>query len=77
MTTYNVYESYTKHPISGEGAWDIMSVIAFSEEDAATVKGFDKVIYKEGSMSNSKSAVIASGLAVTEAVYKSVYGVAA
>jgi len=77
MTTYNVYEIYTKHPISGEGGWDLMSVIAFSEEDAATVRDFDTVIYKEGTMCDDKLAVMNSGLAMTEAVYQSIYGVAA
>ena len=74
---FNIYEIYTKHPVTGESGWDIMNVVAFSEQDASTVRDFDVVIMKDGTMSADKSAVINSGLAMTEAVYEAVYGVAA
>ena len=74
---FNIYEIYTKHPVTGEQGWDIQFVIAFSQDDAATVRDFDEVIMKDGSMSDDKFAVINSGLPMTEAVYEAVYGVAA
>ena len=74
---FNIYEIYTKHPVSGEGGWDIMLVVAFSEQDASTLRDFDEVIMKDGTAGDDKFAVMNSGLAMTEAVYKAVYGVAA
>lgn len=74
---FNIYEIYTKHPVSGEGGWDIMLIVAFSKQDASTIRDFDEVIMKDGSMCDDKFAVMNSGLAMTEAVYKEVYGVAA
>jgi hypothetical protein len=74
---FNIYEIYTKNPVTGQRGWDIMFVVAFSEQDASTVRDFDEVIFKEGSMSDDKLAVMRSGLAMTEAVYQAVYGVAA
>ena len=74
---FNVYEIYTKNPVTGEGGWDIMFVVAFDREDASTVRDFDEVIMKDGTMCDDKLAVMNSGLAMTEAVYKAVYGMAA
>ena len=74
---FNIYEIYTKHPVTGEGGWDIMYVVAFNEQDASTVRDFDQVIMKEGTAGSDKVAVMNSGLPMTEAVYEAVYGVAA
>ena len=74
---FNIYEIYTKHPITGECGWDIEFIVAVNTEDAATFPGCDEVIMKDGSMSDDKFAVINSGLPVTEAVYKAIYGEAA
>jgi len=35
---FNVYEIYTKNPVTGEGGWDIMFVVAFDREDASNVR---------------------------------------
>jgi len=74
---FNIYEIYTKHPVTGEGGWEIEFIVALNAEDAATFPNFDEVIMKEGSMSDDKRAVLDSGLPLTEAVYKAIYGVAA
>ena len=74
---FNIYEIYTKNPVTGEGGWDIMFVVAFDREDASTVRDFDEVIMKDGTMCDDKFAVMNSGLAMTEAVYEAVYGVVA
>lgn len=74
---FNIYEIYTKHPVTGERGWDIEFIVAFNTEDANTFPSCDEVIMKDGSMSDDKFAVINSGLPVTEAVYKAIYGVAA
>ena len=74
---FNIYEIYTKHPVTGEGGWDIEFIVAFNAEDAAAFPTCDEVIMKDGTMCDDKFAVMNSGLAMTEAVYKAVYGVAA
>ena len=40
----NVYEIYTKNPITGEGGWDIKFVEAESREQVKSFPHFDDII---------------------------------
>ena len=74
---FNIYEIYTKHPITGEGGWDIKFIVAFDREDAATFPGCDEVIMKDGAIGDDQFAVMRLRLPMTEAVHRAIYGVAA
>ena len=74
---FNLYEIYTKNPVTGQGGWDIQFVVALDRDDAATFPFFDQLIMRENGFGDDIEAVKDSGFGMTEAVYETVYGVAA